>query len=365
MRTADFDFDLPGERIAEVPVEPRDAARLLVRRGGRSGPAVLEHRTVRDLPEVLEPGDLLVFNDTRVLPARVFARRRSGGRVELLFLEPVASAEAGTGSAESERDAPWRALVKPAKKLRAGEPLEVEGGCTATALVREGDSPIWHVALVGRSDESATSVLERVGAMPLPPYIERAASELDVERYQTVYAREPGAVAAPTAGLHFTEELLTALEARGVERAYVTLHVGAGTFLPVTADRVDDHVMHTERYTLSSAATEAVHACRARGGRVIPVGTTSARVLESAALADPAFERAIVQSSSGRTDIFLHPENRPRVADALFTNFHLPRSTLLMLVAAFIGREETLDLYRTAIREEYRFYSYGDATLLI
>lgn len=352
-------------------MEPRDAARLLVRRRAADQGGVLEHRTVAELPEVLESGDLLVFNDTRVLPARVSARRRSGGRVEILFLEPVgpAAGDPAQGDEDAIEGQPdrgtWRALVKPAKKLRPLEELRVEGGATVTALTREEDSGVWRVVLRGREGEPSVDALERVGAMPLPPYIAREANELDVERYQTVYAREPGAVAAPTAGLHFTDGLLAALAERGVEQTSVTLHVGAGTFLPVTAERIEDHVMHSERYTLSQSVADAVRACRARGGRVIPVGTTSARALESAAIADPTFERAIVRSFSGRTSIFLHPGNEPRVADALFTNFHLPKSTLLMLVAAFIGRDETLELYRAAVAAEYRFYSYGDAMLLL
>ncbi len=356
LRTTDFDFDLPADRIAQEPTTPRDAARLLVRRGE----GALEHVQVRDLPRFLARGDLLVINDTRVLPARVIGRRATGGRVELLFLEPLEP----VGRA-------WRAMVRPAKKLKPGEIVACTGGVVARMVVRDEKDGTWAVELqagLEREDLAGATVEELLavaGAMPLPPYIERGATAEDEERYQTVYARVPGAVAAPTAGLHFTDELFAALERTGVEVARVTLHVGAGTFLPVTADALEDHHMHTERFELPAATADAVRACRARGGRVIAIGTTSARVLESCALDDSAFERSIVAARTGTTDIFLHPGNRPRVCDGLFTNFHLPKSTLLMLVASLIGREPLLDLYGVAIDEGYRFYSYGDATLLL
>ncbi|QDV08705.1 S-adenosylmethionine:tRNA ribosyltransferase-isomerase [Planctomycetes bacterium Poly30] len=367
MDTRAFDFELPRERIAQAPVEPRDRARLLVR---PTGGGEARDSLVRDLPDWLRPGDLLVLNDTRVLPARVQGRRETGGQVELLFLEPVLPGTLLTP--ESTEVAPgadvWRAMVKPARKIKAGECVACSGGVVARFLEREAESGYWLARLepgqgghVGTTTEELMAI---AGAMPLPPYIERPATEADTERYQTVYARKPGAVAAPTAGLHLTEDLLQRLDAMGVRQATVTLHVGAGTFLPVTADRIEDHRMHSERFELGEEAAAEVRACRERGGRVVPVGTTSARVLESCALRDPDFERDIVEARAGSTDIFLHPGSGPRVCDGLFTNFHLPKSTLLMLVASFIGVEEMRELYRTAIEREYRFYSYGDASLL-
>lgn len=356
LRTADFDFHLPPDLIAQVPAEPRDAARLLVA-GGASGGV---HGTVADLPVHLRRGDLLVVNDTKVLPARIHARRASGGRVEVLFLEPCPGAVEPAG--EPAGGTPWRALVRPAKKLRPGEVLATDReGIRLRALERDADAGGWFVSLEDGLGAGTEELLEQVGTMPLPPYIERAAVAADRERYQTVYAREPGAVAAPTAGLHFTEELLARLEAAGIERATVTLHVGAGTFRPVTVERLEDHPMHEERFELPEATAAAVDACRARGGRVVAVGTTSARVLESCAA--PGGGGRVV-AGRGATRIFLHPGNPPRVCDGLFTNFHLPCSTLIMLVAAFVGRERVLALYREAVDRRYRFYSYGDAMLV-
>ena len=366
LRTADFDFDLPEERIAQAPVSPRDAARLLIRRATDGG--ALAHAHVRDLPDQLAEGDLLVVNDTRVLPARVRCQRETGGQVELLFLEPAAGFEEEGG---------WRAMARPAKKLRAGERLRCGAGVVARMLERSAADGTWAVTLeadggAGSERVPVEDLLHRCGAMPLPPYIQRAAGEEDEERYQTVYAARPGAVAAPTAGLHFTEALLERLADRGVEVARVTLHVGAGTFLPVTADDVEDHRMHSERYELSEACAEAVRATRERGGRVIAVGTTSARVLESCrgggdggGDGDGDSGRACVVPGRGETSIFLRPGHGPAVCDGLLTNFHLPKSTLVMLVASFIGTEETLAMYRAAIEARYRFYSYGDATLIL
>lgn len=356
MRTSDFHYDLPPERIAQVPAEPRDAARMLVceRASGAT-----RHRVVSDLVEELRAGDLLVVNDTRVRPARIEARRASGGAVELLFLEPAA-------------DGTWRALARPAKKLRPGEELAVAAGLVARAVEREVDGAgavgaIWRVELFdpeGRG-RSVGELLEAVGRMPLPPYIDRARGgdardEVDRERYQTVYARETGAVAAPTAGLHFTPRLLATLEARGVRRATVTLHVGLGTFLPVVADELAEHRMHAERYELSEDAAREVAACRARGRRVVAVGTTSVRVLESCARADGS-----LAPGSGETRLFIRPGHAFRAVDGFLTNFHLPESTLLMLVSARLGRDRTLALYREAVERRYRFYSYGDAMLVL
>lgn len=356
MRTTDFNFELPEERIAQEPVTPRDAARLLVRSSGAGG--ALQHAQVRDLPEFLREGDLLVVNDTRVLPARVMGRRATGGQVELLFLQPDEAFADQRG---------WRAMARPAKKLRPGERVECGSGVVARMLERSPQDGTWAVTLEGADGERrpVEEWLARCGAMPLPPYIQRSAREDDAERYQTIYATQPGAVAAPTAGLHFTEALLGRLQDRGVGLARVTLHVGAGTFLPVTADRLEDHTMHSERYELSPECERAVADARGAGGRVIAVGTTSARVLESCRAGDGVEGPAGVRAGRGDTRIFLHPGQGPAVCDGIFTNFHLPKSTLVMLVASFIGTAETLAMYRAAIDAEYRFYSYGDATLVM
>ncbi len=351
MRVDDFRYELPPGAIAQEPAEPRDSARMLVHEvaGART-----RHRRIADLVDELAPEDLLVVNDTRVRPARLFGRRSSGGRVELLLIAPA------PGGA-------WRAMVRPARKLRVGEEFEVDGGWTARALEREGDGAFWSIELRDPSDPSGSvpELLERAGRMPLPPYITREPEGdprdgMDRERYQTVYARESGAVAAPTAGLHFTPELLDELRGRGVRRAEVTLHVGLGTFLPVTAERLEDHRMHAETYTVPESTAQAVAACRRAGGRVIAVGTTSVRALESCAQVGGE-----LVAGSGDTRLFLKPGDRFRVVDGLLTNFHLPCSTLLMLVSAFAGRERTLSLYLEALELGYRFYSYGDAMMLL
>lgn len=366
VRTADFDFSLPAELIAQVPVEPRDAARLLV---AQEAPLAPLDATVRDLPQLLRPGDLLVRNDTRVLPARVRGQRSTGGQVELLFLDPV---ELAPGTALASAGEVWRAMVKPAKKIRPGERISCRGGVEAVMIEREADSGYWRARLeaTGREEDrsgassSHLELLTLAGTMPLPPYIDRPATAADSERYQTVYAKAHGAVAAPTAGLHFTEELFGRLDQAGIHQTSVTLHVGAGTFLPVTAERLEEHRMHSERFELSLETAREVRACRERGGRIVALGTTSARVLETCAASDPAFDRDVVEAQSGATEIFLHPGSGPRVCDGLFTNFHLPKSTLLMLVASFIGMEAMGELYRAAIERRYRFYSYGDASLI-
>lgn len=367
MNTSDFDYQLPEERIAQVPAEPRDSARLLVHRVSTGETA---HAQVRDLPGFLDAGDLCVFNNTRVVPARLLGHRASGGKVELLLLEPAPASGARA----------WRALARPAARLGAGEVLRMEQGQVDVRLLRRVEEPDgrpgarWELELLG--DRPVLELLESHGRMPLPPYIERADVDpragVDRQRYQTIFATQHGAVAAPTAGLHFTPELLGALGARGLERTEVTLHVGLGTFLPVSAERVVEHRMHSERFELGDSARTAVAAARMRGSRVVAIGTTAARVLESCH--DGARG---VRAAGGATEIFLHPENPPRVIDALFTNFHLPKSTLLMLVSALCerelrehgssgaGRERVLELYREAIAREYRFYSYGDAMLLL
>jgi len=353
MRVDEFDFELPSERIAQEPARPRDAARMFVHAAGADE---TRHLTVADLDQVLEPGDLLIVNDTRVRPARLHGRRATGARVELLLLGPL------------EDDGVWRAMVQPAKKLKPGETIEgLPDGLVARALERDGTTPFWSVELFDPAERgrSVEELLERSGRMPLPPYIARQAERddhdgEDRERYQTVYARTTGAVAAPTAGLHFTPELLERLRGRGVERASVTLHVGLGTFLPVTAETLEEHAMHSESYELSRETVSAIAACKLRGGRVVCVGTTSVRVLESC-----ANEGGQLIAGTGSTNIFLTPGYRFRVVDALLTNFHLPKSTLLMLVSALVGRERILRLYAEAMEQRYRFYSYGDAMLFL
>jgi S-adenosylmethionine:tRNA ribosyltransferase-isomerase len=356
MRTQDFDYDLPDDRIARVPVA-RGTARLLV----LDAEGEKRHRTVEDLPSLLRPGDLLVVNDTRVLPARLEAVRQPGGaRIELLVLD-------GDDGHRS------RALARPAKKLAYGTLLRV-GDAVEVAVEERGEDGVCML----RFSSPVREVLERYGAVPLPPYLKRAPLPEDRDWYQTVYAAEPGAVAAPTAGLHLTPQMLAGLEAGGVEVARLTLHVGPGTFKPVKVERVSDHHLDGERYLLPESTARAIEDARERGGRVVAVGTTVVRCLEAAALAatarsagdvhgDPvrdhpaSDEHAIVRAGAGSTDLFIRPGFAFRVVDVLLTNFHLPRSTLLMLVAAFAGRERVLAAYHEAIALGYRFYSYGDA----
>ncbi len=337
LKTSDFDYALPASAIAQRPVE-RGRSRLLV--VGAEGED--RHRTVADLPQLLRPGDLLVVNDTRVLAARLHARRLpAGGRIELLLVEKT-----------GERT--WEVLAKPARRLRPGTELELEGGLAAE-VAGAGEGGQRRVRFASEIEP----YLERFGHVPLPPYIRRGDEDEDRTSYQTVFARHPGAVAAPTAGLHFTPELLARLEARGVRRAAVTLHVGLGTFQPVTAEDVAEHHMHAERYHVPVETAAAVRSARASGGRVVAVGTTVVRTLESV-----AGEGGEVTAGEGRTELFITPGFELRAIDALLTNFHLPRSTLLMLVSAFAGRERVLAAYEEAVARGYRFYSYGDAMLL-
>ncbi len=341
MKVEDFDYELPPEAVAQEPLPERDQARLLVvpRAGGE-----LAHRRVRDLPELLCPGDVLIFNDTRVLPVRLYARRPTGGQVELLLLERV-----GEGR--------WSCLAQPGRRLGTGSWLVFPDGRQARLLARAG--PFWTLQWT-REPEDWPAWLAQHGRMPLPPYIHRTRDDsrwrLDRERYQTVFASRPGAVAAPTAGLHFTRELLERIEARGVRCAFLTLHVGAGTFLPVRAWRVEEHRMHGEAFEIPPQTAEAVARARAAGGIVVAVGTTVVRALETQA--EPGRR---IRPGAGRTECFIYPGYEFRVVDALVTNFHLPRSTLLMLVCALAGRERILEAYREALRLGYRFYSYGDA----
>lgn len=334
LTTADFDYELPPDRIAQVPLADRAAARLLVLQGGR-----LTDSAVRDLPQWLRPGDLMVFNDSRVIHARLFGSKATGGRVEVLVERVIGEREV-------------LAMLRASKTPAAGSALSLDGDIRATVLGRAGE--FFHL----RFDGDALELIERHGRLPLPPYIERAADTVDESRYQTVYAREPGSVAAPTAGLHFDEPLLAALQAHGVELAWVTLHVGAGTFQPVRVDNLDEHVMHREWWVVPQATVDAVAATRARGGRVFAVGTTALRALESAA-ADGE-----LRAGSAETGLFIRPGYRFRVIDALMTNFHLPRSTLLMLVSALGGVDNMRAAYRHAVDQRYRFFSYGDAMLI-
>ncbi len=342
MKLSDFDYALPEDLVAQEPVSPRDASRLLVLRP-EGAP---EHARFADLDAFLAPGDLLVFNDTKVIPARLVGRKASGGRVEVLLCEPL---EGGLGRR-------WRAMGQASKPIRDGAVLEFEG-LSARVLASEGEG--FFVVELDREGAALEAALARAGRVPLPPYIRREPGVLDRERYQTIWARAPGSAAAPTAGLHFTEALLSRLAARGVSRTAVTLHVGPGTFLPVRGESIEDHRMHPERWEISEAAAADVAACRRRGGRVVAVGTTSVRTLES------AFDGERVASGTGRTALFVRPGYAFRVIDALVTNFHLPRSTLLMLVCAFGGTGRVLDAYREAVERRYRFFSYGDAMLVL
>lgn len=338
MNLDDFHYDLPPELIAQTPSRERRDARLLVV-GGAGG--VLADRRITDIVELIEPGDLLVFNDTKVLAARLFGHKDTGGRVELLIERVLADGEA-------------LAHIKASKAPKDGARIRVNDGIELIVTAREDG--LYRLRLEGPA--SFDDVMRDVGHIPLPPYITRADEALDATRYQTVYGRHAGAVAAPTAGLHFDETLMQALAARGAAIEFVTLHVGAGTFQPVRAQRIEDHTMHRERFEVPATVAAAVARTRAAGGRVIAIGTTSVRALESAA-ADGE-----VRAMAGETGIFIYPGYRFRVVDALLTNFHLPGSTLLMLVSAFAGRETILAAYTHAIDERYRFFSYGDAMWL-
>ena len=408
MLLTDFDYDLPPELIAQHPAARRDEARLLVldRASG-----ALAHRQFRDLADYLEPGDLLVLNDTQVIPARLLGHRATGGKVELLLIQEAG----GTGGANDEcrmtndesmpndkcrmpesgrieasalgldssfvirhssfpaplaprPSSVFRAMLRCRGHLQPGEELSLEGGAlTCVYRGREADGRAVVEFPLGQSEVLAA--LDRVGRAPLPPYIKRAADSdraADRERYQTVYARRPGAIAAPTAGLHFTPEFLACLDAQGVRRTTVTLHVGPGTFKPVRAERIEDHAMDAEHFQLSREAAEAIASTRAAGRRIVAVGTTATRVLETVArLPWAATQGRPYGPAGGWTDLFIYPGFEFRLVDRLVTNFHLPRSTLLMLVAAFAGRERVLAAYEEAKRLAYRFYSYGDAMLML
>ena len=340
-RTSDYDFFLPGNQIAQQPLEERDASRLmLVNRAA----GTIEHRAFKDIVELIEPRDVLVVNRTRVLRARLLGRRASGAPAEILLLKPIG-------------DGAYEAMVSPGGKLKPGRRVDIAPGFSAEILeVTERRTRILRL----HADIPLDDAIERFGHVPLPPYIERPDAPSDAERYQTVFAQERGSVAAPTAGLHFTSELLDALAERGVARAEVLLHVGAGTFKPVEVEDPAEHVMHSEWYSVSEESARLINDRRAAGGRVWAVGTTSVRTLETA-----ADDAGRIRAGSGDTNIFIRPPARVRAVDCVVTNFHLPRSTLIMLVAAFAGYDLTMRAYRAAVDAGYRFYSYGDAMAIV
>lgn len=339
MQLSEFDFPFDESLIADRPVSPRDHARLLV--VPRKGESVFQHALVRDLPDLLQAGDVVVLNDTKVMPARLHATKRSsGGRVEVLLVRPMEAAM-------------WEVLLKG--HVAVGQILQFGGEATAEVLERTPERSVLRIDTQG----SVKDLLDRIGVVPLPPYIKRAATKQDKEDYQTVFARSEGAVAAPTAGLHFTNRLLDALKQNGIQLATVTLHVGPGTFRPVTVDQIEDHHMSTEWFEISEETARHLNAAKAEGRRVVAVGTTSVRTLESAV--DQAGQ---IQAGAGETRLFITPGFRFTMVDALLTNFHLPRTTLLMLVSAFGGLDQLRAAYAEAITARYRFYSYGDAMLI-
>lgn len=339
MKTSDFYYDLPERLIAQTPAEPRDSSRLLVY---DMNTGEVTHRIFRDIQDILKPGDLLVVNNTKVYPARIYATTAHGGKIEILLLKRVSFTD-------------WECLVKPGKKAHDGSVFTVSDELSFTVLS--------HTDSGGRLirfsfDGVFEDILSRIGEMPLPPYIKTKLK--DGSRYQTVYCKDEGSAAAPTAGLHFTKELISVLKSRGIEFAEVTLNVGLGTFRPVKVDDVENHKMHSEYYSVDKAAADAVNKAKREGRRIIAVGTTSVRTLESASDAD-----GFLHECHGDTDIFIYPPYKFKCVDGLITNFHLPESTLIMLVAALVGKEKILELYKTAVDMEYRFFSFGDACLFI
>lgn len=342
MNTSDFFYDLPEELIAQVPIEPRDQSRLLLlhRESGE-----VEHSRFDKLTTFLKPGDCLILNDSRVLPARIFGLRKStGGHVELLLLTP-------------KGDDTWEVLAGPGKKARPGDTISFGDGlleADVLEIIEDGNRLVKF-----RYEGNFYHILEQIGQMPLPPYITEKLE--NQERYQTVYSRETGSAAAPTAGLHFTNELLDTIKQMGVDIGYVTLHVGLGTFRPVKVDDITKHQMHSEHYDLPKKTADLINACKKRGGRVVAVGTTSCRTLESVGVD----QNGLVNAADGWTSIFIYPGYNFQVIDGLITNFHLPESTLIMLVSAFAGYENTMNAYDCAVKERYRFFSFGDAMLII
>lgn len=340
MNTSDFYYDLPEELIAQTPAEPRDSSRLLVyhRQDG-----AVEHKIFRDIIDFLNPGDALVVNDTRVIPARLYGKKQSTGReVEFLLLNQLS------------KDT-WEVIMRPGKKLRIGDRVEFAEDLQAEILEKKEDGV---TCVKFYFDGLFEPLLERYGNMPLPPYITKRLE--DRQRYQTVYAKENGSAAAPTAGLHFTPELMEKIRQKGIDIIPVLLHVGLGTFRPVKVENVENHKMHSEYYSISADSARRINETRRKGGRIIAVGTTSVRTLESV-----ADEEGCIKEQNGNTEIFIYPGYRFKCVDALITNFHLPESTLLMLISAFMGKEQALSLYRLAVQERYRFFSFGDAMLIL
>jgi len=340
MRVADFSFELPDELIARHPMADRTASRLLTLDGNTGE---LGHKVFKDLIDFLNPNDLMIFNNTKVIPARMYGQKSTGGKVEVLVERVV----------DEHR---VLAHVRSSKSPKEGATLILEGKAEATMVARHGEL----FELEFKGEQTVLKILDEIGHMPLPPYIDRPDTDEDKARYQTVYNEKPGAVAAPTAGLHFDETLLEKINAKGIETQFITLHVGAGTFQPVRVDSVDEHVMHSEYIEVSQEVVDAIKKTKANGGRVIAVGTTSVRSLESAAKAS----EGELQPLYGDTDIFIYPGYEFQVVDAMVTNFHLPESTLIMLVSAFAGQDHILNAYNTAIEEQYRFFSYGDAMFI-
>ena len=340
MRVADFSFELPDELIARHPMADRTASRLLTLDGNTGE---LGHKIFKDLIDFLNPNDLMIFNNTKVIPARMYGQKSTGGKVEVLVERVV----------DEHR---VLAHVRSSKSPKEGATLILEGKAEATMVARHGEL----FELEFKGEQTVLNILDDIGHMPLPPYIDRPDTEEDKARYQTVYNEKPGAVAAPTAGLHFDEVLLEKIKEKGIETQFITLHVGAGTFQPVRVDSVDEHVMHSEYIEVSQEVVDAIKKTKANGGRVIAVGTTSVRSLESAAKAG----EGELQPLYGDTDIFIYPGYEFQVVDAMITNFHLPESTLIMLVSAFAGQDHIIKAYKTAVTEQYRFFSYGDAMFI-
>ncbi len=340
MRVADFSFELPDELIARHPMADRTASRLLTLDGNTGE---LGHKIFKDLIDFLNPNDLMIFNNTKVIPARMYGQKSTGGKVEVLVERVV----------DEHR---VLAHVRSSKSPKEGATLILEGKAEATMVARHGEL----FELEFKGEQTVLNILDDIGHMPLPPYIDRPDTEEDKARYQTVYNEKPGAVAAPTAGLHFDATLLEKIKEKGIETQFITLHVGAGTFQPVRVDSVDEHVMHSEYIEVSQEVVDAIKKTKANGGRVIAVGTTSVRSLESAAKAS----EGELQPLYGDTDIFIYPGYEFQVVDAMITNFHLPESTLIMLVSAFAGQDHIINAYKTAVNEQYRFFSYGDAMFI-
>lgn len=344
MKTSDFLYELPDELIAQEPVEERDTSRLL---NLNRGSGEITHHTFSDITAILEPGDRLVFNNTKVIPARLFALKDTGVKVELLFTERIT-------------DKQWKIIAKPARRLKIGTVVSLELNSSVKILVEAvTDDGGRVVAVAGGPFDTIDSILEEYGSMPLPPYIEREAELKDRDRYQTVYAEKKGAIAAPTAGLHFTDKLITHLKELGIQSSFVTLHVGIGTFRPVKSEDPLEHKMHSEEYILDPQTVDEIRETQSAGGRIIAVGTTSVRVLEHCSRTGELI------AGEGSTDIFIMPGWHFKTVDGLITNFHLPGSTLLMLVSALAGRENILKAYEEAVRERYRFFSYGDAMIIV